>query len=174
MSWLLLLSSASQLLYHRAWVNSSIHDDHDNNKDNDNDHYQISSSHVGGEIVFYLDCFCCMSCLQVVKLKWQCLLKPSYLGSQGHKFNDMLASIAILCAGVPLLQSKSGPVLPLLNCSTILHTACLPSTNWTLIFLAVAIGHFHYDVIPSARILNAFVLPLSFVIMRLKTGLWLF
>ena len=64
-----------------------------------------------------------------------CLLKSSYLGSQGH--NDMLASIAILCAGVPHLHPKSGPVLPLLNYSTILYTACLPATA-TRIFLTVA------------------------------------
>ena len=54
------------MLHHR--VNSRIHDDHDNNKDNDND--QICTSHVGREILFHLDCFCCMSCLQVVKLQW--------------------------------------------------------------------------------------------------------
>lgn len=131
------MSSASQLFHHG--VNSGIHDDHDNNKDNDNDHDQICTSHVDGEIVFYLDCFCCMSCLHVMKLKWQCLLKSAYLGSQSH--NDMLPSIAILCAGVPLLQPKSGPVLPPLNCSTILHTVCLPSTS-TFIFLSVPIGDF--------------------------------
>ena len=157
------------MLYHR--VNSSIHDDHDNNKDNDNDHDQIC------EIVFHLDCFCCMSCLQVMKLKWQCLLKPSYLGSQGHKFNDMLVSIPILCAGVPLLQSKSGPVLPLLNCSTILHAACLPSNycylpsccnrSFSLRCLTISenpkrfcLAHYKWTAI-------------SFVILRLKTGLWL-
>ena len=131
-----------------------VHDNHDNNKDNDYDHDQICTSHVDGEIVFHLDCFCCMSCLQVVKLKWQCLLKSAYLGSQGH--SDMLVSIPILCTGVLHLQHKSGPVLPPLNSSTILHTACLPSTS-TLVFLSVAIGDFHYDVIPSVRILNAFV-----------------